>query len=176
MCSATDFSLQIINYNPASSYEYQGHSGSWQSIKVINDGQQAKPSGGASFTLSSTPASQTVAPTKSLKATHIHPTNAVVSKTITGGAYSDASATPLNRLKTYGNGNGTYHATAYHSAYTHQGLSTTYGGSGATGFAASTKAGVTASTSPAIALTGAGSVVAVTWTGLFGALLGSLLL
>ena len=73
-------SVDITNYNPAEAYEYSDKTGSYQSIKLINDGSSSSPSGGsgsssASATASATGASdstattakstQTVAPTSS---------------------------------------------------------------------------------------------------------------
>jgi len=99
-------SVDIQNYNPADSYEYGDESGSWESIKIIKNGQSSNPSGSgtsvaatasATGTGSGSPASANAtiaaAPTSSASVAAVDgQTVAAVSTTLTGSAYATNTA------------------------------------------------------------------------------------
>lgn len=99
-------SVSITNANPACSYEYSDMTGSWESITIntsgdsCNAGSSGSSSASGSSTVSPTgstsgsiTSTETTAPTSSHEVVAIsEQTGAVVSKTITGSAYSTNTA------------------------------------------------------------------------------------
>lgn len=86
-------SVNIKNYNPADAYKWTDESGSWESIKLINDGSASQPSGGSNGGQSATGAS-TSAPTASHSVGNIHLSH-TPSVTQTGMPYSMNSASAI---------------------------------------------------------------------------------
>lgn len=102
-------SVEITNYNPADAYEWTDRSGSWESIKIINDGSASQPSGGSNGGASAT-GTMTSAPTASHSVGNIHISH-TPSVTRTGMSYSmnSASVSAQNSGRPtggYGFGNG----------------------------------------------------------------------
>ena len=85
-------SVQIQNYNPADAYEWSDETGSWQSIKIIKNGNAESAS--ASAASSSVVSTNTKAPTSSISVGHVMNTDAAVSKTLTGNT-ANPTATGL---------------------------------------------------------------------------------
>lgn len=123
-------SVAITNYKPAHSYVYGDMSGSWQSIKM-----NGESSGGSSASGSASSA----VPTKSLSVAPLSSaTGVVVSKTVTGAAYSTNSAS-VSALNPSGSGVGSGtnpSATGSGSSSSPSASPTVASGNGASGLAA----------------------------------------
>ena len=94
-------SVNVKNYNPADAYEWTDRSGSWESIKIINDGSASQPTGGSNGGSSAT-GTGTMAPTTSHSVGNIHISN-TPSATVTGTGHVSAGPGPTG---SYGNGSG----------------------------------------------------------------------
>jgi beta-glucanase (GH16 family) len=81
-------SVNIQNYNPADSYSWTDKSGSWESIKIINDGKESSPTGTVTGATSVTATGKTSAPTKGHTVTKVN-NSGVVGPT---SGYSNASS------------------------------------------------------------------------------------
>jgi len=163
---ATDFSkapftmyvksVSVTNYNPATAYKWTDRTGSWQSIKIIKDGESANVSAvGPSATAPATSLTNTRAPTRFLSVKQVQQTAAAVSSTSKGAGPSTtiesmmSSSVPMSSVYHNGTANHTTMASA-HSASTNMpvaGLSNTSSGSSASKTAASGTASSSATSS-----------------------------